>query len=446
VAVDFRIRDFCHPFDIYRLKRRFERRQWMPHAAIEADQRRRLSLVLEHAVSKVPYYRRLSKNLDLTPADIQGTQGMARLPILSRRVLSNSSQDLIADDAQRYGPIPYTTSGTTGTPIRFYLDKSSNVLEFVYYWRHWGWAGYRLGDRFAELGTHFFLKRNSVSHRIGVWQPHLRRLMLNSSRLSDSRVVEMTTAIRRHRPKFLKGTASALYFFALLLQEAGIKDIRFKALFSTGEVLTPAFRSRISEVLHGPVLDSYGHMERTVAISECPDGGYHLNLDYGFSEFVDPRPSDDGLSIRARLVGTSLYNMAMPLIRYDTGDDIELFAKPKRCPCGRSFPIIKAIHGRSEDTIVTPDGSFITAMFIIPELFRGARFIQFIQESRSTLAVQVVPGPAWTQTEHHRLTDMVRGMAGKEMGLRVDMVEDNDLVRDPSGKLRTVISRVAAAD
>ena len=40
--------------------------------------------------------------------------------------------------------------------MRFLLDRRARALEFCFYWRHWGWAGYRLGDRFATqcLGDH----------------------------------------------------------------------------------------------------------------------------------------------------------------------------------------------------------------------------------------------------------------------------------------------------
>ena len=74
------------------------------------------------------------------------------------------------------------TTGTMGEPLRFLIDKPSNVLEFVYYWRHWSWAGYRIGDRFAELASHYFLQRKSSE--LGHVQRGFGRLLLNSIRLS----------------------------------------------------------------------------------------------------------------------------------------------------------------------------------------------------------------------------------------------------------------------
>jgi phenylacetate-CoA ligase len=266
--------------------------------------------------------------------------------------------------------------------------------------------------------------------------------MLNSNRIAIHKAKKMASAIRNHHPKFLKGTASSIYYLALCLKEAGISDLHFKAIFSTGEVLTPRYRAMAESVFNCPVLDSYGHMERTVVISQCMKGGYHVNSDYGLLEFRDQKNSADGNSLLGRAVGTSLYNLAMPLIRYDVGDDIELFREPKSCPCGRSLPIIKAIHGRSEDTIVTPDGRFITSMFIIPEFTRGARFIQFVQEDPNTLRIHIVPGKSWNDREEDRILHYVKKATGPDMTVNVSRITEKDIITDHSGKTRCVISHV----
>src|SRR5690606_37357121 len=246
-------------------------------------------------------------------------------------------------------------------PIEFLADRHSQTLEFVYYWRHWSWAGYRLGDRFAELGSQHFLRRGK--DEIGEWQPHLRRLMLNSARVSAATARELAGAIRRRRPRFLKGMPSAVFFLARAFEEEGIRDIRFRAVFTNGEVITPQQRKAAESVFGCPVLDSYGHMERTAAISQCMHGGYHVVQDYGLLELLEPRT--DGETVVARAVGTSLHNWAMPLVRYDIGDEIELFPDPPpACPCGRGFPLVKRIRGRSRDVIVTPDGRHLTSLFV----------------------------------------------------------------------------------
>jgi len=239
MAIDFRIRDFFYPYDIYQLRQTFEETQWLSPEELQAYQENRLALTINHAYNHVPYYRRLFEKTGLRPQDIQKAADLKKLPLLSKDTVRKEGKKLVADNAGRYRPVSYKTSGTTGTPIEFYLDKSARILEFVYYWRHWSWAGYRLGDRFAELGSFYFLNRDRLNDAVSSWQPHLRRLMLNSGQIAVSRVRELAQAIRKYRPKYLKGAASTVYFLALCLKEAGINDLSFKAIFSVNEVLTP---------------------------------------------------------------------------------------------------------------------------------------------------------------------------------------------------------------
>lgn len=442
MAIDFRIRDFFYPYDIYQLRETFEQTQWLPVEELQAYQEKRLALTINHAYKHVPYYRRLFEKTGLRPQDIQKADDLKKLPLLSKDTIRKEGQKLVADNAKRYHPVSFKTSGTTGTPVEFYLDKSARILEFVYYWRHWSWAGYRLGDRFAELGSFYFLNRERLNDAVSSWQPHLRRLMLNSGQIAVFRARELAAAIRKYRPKYLKGAASTVYFLALCLKEAGINDISFKAIFSVNEVLTPQYRSMAEAVFNCPVLDSYGHMEGTVAISQCLEGGYHVNSDYGIMEFNNIRTSSDGATLLGQAVGTSLYNLAMPLIRYDVGDDIELFAEPRTCRCGRTLPLVKLVHGRSEDTIITPEGRFITSMFIVPEFAEGVRFVQFVQESKTDLHINVVPEKEWDARQEEELAYYVTKLVGTGMKIHIHKVTQDDIVTDASGKIRSVISCV----
>lgn len=440
MSIVFKFRDFFHPRTIWNLHRTLQRSQWLPQEELYAYRDQRLRTIISHSARNVPYYQRLFQSLGMHPEEIRTQADLAHLPLLQKRDLREQGHEFLATNAKRFQPRRYQTSGTTGEPLQFYLDRGSNSLEFVYYWRHWSWAGYRLGDRFAELGSHFFLTRRNLHQKAGHWRPLIRCLLLNSSQISTVRAAEMAELIRKRRPLFLKGTASALYFLAFSFREAGIDDIHFKAIFSTGEVLTPLYRSMIEDVFSCVVLDSYGHMERTAGISQCPRGSYHVNIDYGALELVDRHELDNQERFTAKTVGTSLYNFAMPLIRYDIGDRIEGFKRPPVCPCGRTLPVVAAIHGRNEDVIVTPDGRYVTSMFIVPELVEGMQFVQFVQSSERHLEVLYVPIDPEGHRQEEELENYVRKLSGEAMELRLRSVLPEDLVRDRSGKIRAVIS------
>jgi len=439
MSIDFKFRDFFYPREILRLRRTLGKTQWLPPEELREYQEMRLRKIITHAYNYVPFYKRLFDNLGLSPADVRGVEDLYKLPLLTKEVVRDECSSLMAENSHQYRPKAYSTSGTSGEPLVFYLDKSANALEFVYYWRYWGWAGYRLGDRFAELGSHFFLERPQLSDNTFHYQSHLRRLHLNSARVSSDGATEMANAVRRYKPRFLKGVSSTLYFFALSLKEAGITDISFKAVFSTGEVVTNLCRTTVESVLNTPLLDSYGHMERTVSISQCLKGGYHVNNDYGVLEVTEKTPGNGGAAFTGRAVGTSLYNLAMPLIRYDIGDEIETFPESKSCPCGRTLPLIKAIHGRREDVIITPDGRFITSLFIVPEFVGGIRFAQFVQVSDNEMEVRVVPNLEWNDSTERQLLQYTRRLLGPSVRLRLDLTSREGLIRDQSGKIRSVI-------
>jgi phenylacetate-CoA ligase len=449
MALEFRFRDFAYPAAIIKLRSTFEKTQWFTEDEQVHYQEHLLRRIIEHAYSFVPYYRDLFDSLRLKPGDIRHLSDLKQLPILTKEVLRSQFERLKATNCRAFRPRVLCTSGTTGQRIQFLVDRPSNVLEFVYYWRYWNWAGYRLGNLFAEFSSGFFSKNKDRVCSTTYLQRLAGRLLLDSRTMSPATARDYVKAIRKHRPLFLKGLPSVLYHFSLFLRQQGVADISFKAVFSTGEVLIPRFRKLIEETFGCKVYDSYGHMERTVAISECPRGGRHINPDYGVLELVrygaPPAEIDDasrgGSSYTARVVGTSLYNLSMPLLRYDVGD-IVLIDPEQKCACGRQFPLVSAVGGRRSEVIITPEGHVITAAFLVFEDVSDILAGQIVQESLADLHVRVVPAPDFSNASEARLKSRLQTLAGPAMRIRVDRCESLESLRGESGKVTSVVSKL----
>ena len=446
MSIKFKIRDFCYPIALIRLRRLFERSQWFSPEELVRYQEQRLRQIISQAYHRVPYYQDLFRSLKLRPEDIRTPADLRKLPTLSKATLRKEFLRLQATNRWRYHPRLAQTSGSSGEPLRFLIDKPANVLEFVYYWRHWSWAGYRLGSRFAELSSHYFMGKESPAGQICHYQPSPGRLLLNSLSIGPDSVLDYAQALRRYRPMFLKGIASALYYFAFFFQEAGIRDVWLRGVFSTGEMLLSHQRRMIEEVFHCRVLDSYGHMERTVAISECPEGGLHINPEYGVLEMLErPRartPNGEGQASTADVVGTSLHNFSMPLLRYEVGDLVEVDENPHVCACGRAMPRVRRINGRQEDTIIAPDGRVITTLFIVFDKVPGIAHWQVIQNELDQLRVLLVRTPAYTVQSEEALLHFIRRFVGPDMKLRLEYLSREALHRDLTGKFRTILSRI----
>lgn len=442
MSVDFRVRDFAYPVGILRLRRFFERSQWLPPEELASYQNTRLRQVVLQAYRHVPYYRRIFDSRRLKPEDIRDIRDLEKLPFLRREDVRTNLSDLRADNAALFRPGPASTSGTTGTPLQFLVDKPSNILEFAYYWRHWSWAGYRLGDRFADVRYDYFVRRADTTDDVWAYQPHLRRLLLNSMRIAPDRIAEYAKALRKFRPRFIRARPVSLYCLALFLRERKLNGIQFQAAFTGGETVLPQHRQMIESTFGCRVLDSYGHMERCIAVSQCPHGGYHVNPEYGIIEVVDTKSTPEGTMV-GRLIGTSLHKMAMPFLRYEVDDLIEMYTDSRRCSCGRTLPLVKAVYGRKLDVILTPDGRRIPSLFNVFHYAPGIRFFQLVQEDVSRLLVRVVRGEDYTFHSEESLNFWLRRFIGDGMKIEVEYISENDLVRDHTGRPQPVVSRVS---
>lgn len=441
MALDFRLRDFAHPVAILRLHRELERTQYATPSELRAWQSRRLEAVLDEAFLHVPFYRERLRDLGLRRQDFSGPEDLRKLPVLERREIVGSA--FVSERRARRRAGWVTTSGTSGAQLRLLMDEAANVLEFAHYWRHWGWAGYRLGEPFAELSTVAFLREPGLIR----YQRLTGRLLLNSATLSDESVRRQWSAIRDARPRFIKGLASVLYHFASFVRAAGLGSHRFTAAFSGAETLMPFQRRLIEEVFDCKVYDSYGQMERLVAISECPHGRMHVNADYGLLEFEPSggAGSPDGSARMAGMVGTGLHNLAMPLLRYRIEDIIELPTVGGRCPCGRTLPVVGRIQGRHSDVIRTPDGRVVTALFLAFEDIPGVRCGRVVEEAPGRFLVRVVPEAGFDLEARATLVGRLRAWLGPAPTLELELCEEGELLPVAGRKLRPLAHHISTS-
>lgn len=442
MPVDFKIRDFFYPVSILKMHRFLGRSQWYPEEKLTAYQLKQLQIILTHAYEHVPYYHDVLCTLKLAPADFTTLEDLQKIPVLAKNILRKNFSRLIASNARKFHPKLNRTSGSSAEPIEFYLDKPANVLEFCYYWRHWSWAGYRLGARFAELTSHYFLNHPETQAALCHFNRFTGRIQLNSLLLSQENIKKYAEIIRTYNPQFLNGLASSLYFFALLCKNEGITDLCFKGVFSQGEMLIPQYRNLIEHTFHCKVLDSYGHMERTAAISQCPDGGYHVNSEYGILELIPQSTDLSGKRIIGKVIGTSLHNFSMPLIRYEVNDLVEISSDKPACPCGRGLPLITKIHGRQEDVIITPDDRIITDIFTVFDNAENIVLGQIVQESKKKLLIRVAKAPAYSPQSEKKLLTAITQYAGTEMTLSIEYTTVQQMREQYPGKFKAVVSQI----
>lgn len=125
-----------------------------------------------------------------------------------------------------------------------------------------------------------------------------------------------------------------------------------RAICVAGEMLTPNHKKRIEKVWGVEVYNFYGSTETGNIATSCEYGNLHVSNDY-YLEVLDKETGEEVKSgEKGILCITQLNNEALPLIRYDLQDIVEIHES--NCKCGRSNKIM-IHHGRLADIIKVND-------------------------------------------------------------------------------------------
>jgi phenylacetate-CoA ligase len=272
-----------------------------------------------------------------------------------------------------------------------------------------------------------------------------RQIWFSSFNMSDENLPSYVAKIRRRGLRFLEGYPSTLYILGSHLLRCGDR-LPMAAVLTSSETLHPVQREVIEEAFQCRVFDFYGLAERVAFAGECQvHDGLHLSEEFAFVEIVDEsgRRVPDG--DRGFVVGTSLHNRAMPMIRYRTSDVSAIRAA--ECSCGRALRVLEPITTKAEDVVVTPDGRFVSPS-VLPHPFKplvGIAKSQIVQEALDRVVVKLIPAEADIPRDQVDLLQQgLLERLGSQVSIEVEIVEE--IPPERSGKFRWVISRVPTPD
>jgi phenylacetate-CoA ligase len=253
------------------------------------------------------------------------------------------------------------TSGTSGTP----QSVGNMVREEGFVYRQLRWIGYRHGQRRAWLRGDIVCPDRPLDGRYWCRDWVGNMLLMSSYHLSNDTIGRYVDALERFDPVVIHAYPSSIGALASWLNAAGrrYRGASLRGVMTSSETLEPDVRSALEQAFGVTVFDWYGQSERVAAIGTCEHGRYHVLTDYGNVSLLELEPG--GV---CELVGTTLGNAAMPLVRYRTGDTVLPSADAHACPCGRVFPTVEAVFGRQEKSVTLPDGRIIARL---DRIFQG---------------------------------------------------------------------------
>jgi len=420
-----------------------DKTQWKPCSDIETFQQQRLQRIISYAYQHVPYYHRLFNARGFKPADIQCISDLKKLPILTKDIIRKNLPDLVPMNVPGLKLTPTATGGSTGEPMKFYIDDNWNAWNMAAAYRQWSWAGYNIGDRMVYLWS----APQDISSQTMIKTRLLNKvhqtIFLDAHKLTDHTIDEYITILQSFQPKVINAYASAIYVIAQYMEKKGITGVHPKAILTSCETLFPYQRDVIESSFGCEVYDYYSGRDTTFHAGECSaHSGYHMAVENAVVEFLKNNepvaPGELG-----KMIITDLENYAMPFIRYEIGDLGML--STETCSCGRTLPLLKEISGRIRDIIVTKDGKYLTGAFISTLFYdnkgrtKGIQQYQFIQKTKEHAILKIVKGEEFSQEV---LQSIIRKINDQCRDMRVDIEFVDVILPTISGKYRPILSEV----
>lgn len=399
----------------------------LPRAGLVDLQMKRLRRTLELAHGNVPFWHDALDRAAMRPHEFRKMEDLRKLPILSKSEAIENSASILS----RRAPAKYLLagSGTTGSTLIAAEDSPARDTNWALFLRQLVKFGMLPWDRLVTVWNPERYWRRGVAGKkkgkpitplfeMGRWAS-LWRL---STRISPLQTTEGDPAadlrnLLALKPDLVMDRASHLLRMSEQITPSAAPS-GIKAINCVSEAFTDVAARSIEGAFGTKVLHSLGSTDVGTVGGECTfQRGMHLYEDWVIYEVLrDGEPV--GPSEVGELVATVLRNDAMPLVRYATGDIVEL-ADGERCECGSSFTRVRKMLGRQEDWLQTADGSLLPPFDVAEEVEArlGMREYQIVQRGIGDFLVKTRDPDGDERALSEPLGTLLSELVGAEVAL-----------------------------
>ena len=378
----------------------------------------KLITLLEHAHRSVRYYK------DIETLEVQ------HFPVVTKVDIKNNYEGFKSNRFKGKATHTMATSGSTGTP--FVIQQDSNkrkrtIAELIYFNSI---AGQRLGQRYMYVKA--FPKPKSYMERLKQNVLPIDILNLNKEKLEQIRYL-----LKRDKSiKSILAYASTYEQLAKYLYELGDTPGMFNlnSLFSSSAVLSPETKEKLTKIFGCSIIDRYSNQENgvlaqtrdTYSVFYINKANYHIEL----LKLDSDEPTKKGEV--GRIVVTDLYNFAMPMIRYDTGD-LAISDDDNR----ENLNTLRNIQGRRVDIIYDTKGNMLTphTWSVHMRKYKELKQWQFIQDDKCEYTLKVNGGKGiYTKVD---FDNTLRSILGEDAIIEIQYVDEIPVLA--SGKFKNTV-------
>jgi phenylacetate-CoA ligase len=374
-----------------------------PADRLAARRTRLLRELVRTAAERSPWYGKRLADLDIDRLD---ESALPQLPVLTKTELMEHFDDIVTDrrlslagleehlgtvEAGSYLHGRYTALTSGGS--------TGKRGVFVYDWDSWPvfWLSCFRGALRVKLAELDLAARPAVlasvtaahfSHATAAMARTFSGAHLTGVRFPVTLPAdEIVAGLNQAQPDFLLAYPSVLY---VLAREALAGRLRIapRQILAGAEPLLPEIRAAAEQAWTGKVINIWGTSEGGGTAVGCPHGSTHISEDLQVVEPVDlaGRPVAPGTP-SAKVYLTNLYNLALPLIRYEITDEVTVLPEP--CPCGSAHRHIADVQGRLDEVFVY-QGIRVHPHLFRSELSREAGVVEYqVRQTAAGAAIAV---------------------------------------------------------
>ena len=400
---------------------------WNSEKLLEYQTQQFLNLI-KHCYENVPYYTKIFNERGLTTESFKSIDDIKLLPYLTKDIIRENQNDLIASNMRHMKTYECRTSGSTGKKLVFYCTDDVYKKEAAFVLRSYHLHGATLYDK-----PSVWLRRYvPTSRNDDLWyhDHDLKRLYMSAYHLNDDTIKDYIKKINSGNYHTLVAYPSSAYILACLCERHNISLKNISKIHVSSEMMLPEWREKIIDVFGIVPVAHYGAIEKVCFMHQNEySSRYYENPEYGVTEYIE-----DGFG-NHKIVATGFLNYYMPFLRYQTEDSVKLCANT----IGRYK--VEEINGRTSDILVAEDGSNLPGVNFyswIDKKIPGVSMFQIIQKTKTDIVFNFVASNRYSE---NTINDIKAGLFARLGNLNFTVNKVREIQRSKvSGKIRCIVN------
>ena len=407
----------------------YEKRDKWSYEQICEYRDHKLNYMVRYCYKNVPYYHELFDEYGINPDSIKRLDDMKTIPILTKDIVNKNPECFYSKSFSMKNMVTAHTSGTTGAGFVFKTTQEAICDQWAVWWRYRRRLGIKYGTLSGNFGTRFVVPAKQSKPPFWRYNLPCNQIYFSAFHEKADYLKYYIQEIEEKHITWLHGYPSLLCELASEVLNEGNTVLKEQIQYVTigAESLLDYQKNIIEKAFGVHVFQHYGMSEGVTNISETKEKLMLVDEDYAATEFID-------YGENKKIVGTSLTNFAMPLLRWDTNDIAQV---EEVDTLGR---IVKSIDGRIEDYVVLPSGKKIGKLHHVFKDAVHLKEVQIYQDKDYKIKVLFVPREDKYENDIVVAQEMFNYTFGEH--INIEFVRVDCIKKTKSGKIRFIISEI----